>query len=523
MTLLVAIALMCWGAETDTGLPGQQLAPGVYVVGSSHQFGGANVGWVICDDHVALIGPVHARQLTHVLNEVRKVTEKPVRTAVFTHIPNGAGDSARALAGKGIEVIVPREGAIALRGALDRAQPAAGAASQVRIREFGDPLVLRSNGVEMEILAQGRIRGPGDAVVYLPRQQVLFAGALCIHGPRAELAGTDTLKWLSALRRLKELPCRTVVPGYGSIGGPTILEREEQFLRELRRQVGHLVAQGRTLEGICKEVRITPGYLVWMPYDQPICADIEHVYRELTVPLAPFGNPDEPKANSSAKALVLIADGPHDPQPIEDGLGKALRRADVTPFITVDVHALTAENLKEVQLLVILRDGAIWPHGRDRPAVTWMTPAQEAAIVEFVERGGGLLALHNAIGLYPEGGPYVRLVGGTFQGHGPLERFRVTVVDPSHPVTRGVAEFEVADEQHTPVPDRKQVHLLLQSQSAEGTTGAAGWVRQAGRGRVCYLANGHTREALEHPQFQKLLRNAARWCLGKDDGVSSMP
>ena len=59
----------------------------------------------------------------------------------------------------------------------------------------------------------------------------------------------------------------------------------------------------------------------------------------------------------------------------------------------------------------------------------------------FVEGGGGFLNLHNAMGLYPADGPYLDLVGGRYIGHGPLERFRVEVVDPDHPVTRGVERF----------------------------------------------------------------------------------
>ena len=85
-------------------------------------------------------------------------------------------------------------------------------------------------------------------------------------------------------------------------------------------------------------------------------------------------------------------------------------------------------------------------------------------------------------------------------------------------MTRGVADFEVADEQ-TPVPDRQKVRLLLESRSAEGITVAAGRVRTVGRGRVCYLANGHTREALDHPEYQTLLRNAATWATGRSGKV----
>jgi type 1 glutamine amidotransferase len=135
--------------------------------------------------------------------------------------------------------------------------------------------------------------------------------------------------------------------------------------------------------------------------------------------------------------------------------------------------------------------------------------------VQFVEQGGAFLNLHNAMGLYPEGGPYLNLVGGRYVGHGPLERFRVELVDTQHPITRGISSFFVADEQHTPPFDAQKVHLLLENRSADGKTAAAGWCYEPGRGRLCHLANGHTRESLLHPAYQHLMRNAVNWLLRK--------
>jgi type 1 glutamine amidotransferase len=34
-----------------------------------------------------------------------------------------------------------------------------------------------------------------------------------------------------------------------------------------------------------------------------------------------------------------------------------------------------------------------------------------------------------------------------------------------------------------------------------------------GKGRFCYLAPGHTPEALGHPMMQRLIRNAVNWVL----------
>jgi hypothetical protein len=195
-----------------------------------------------------------------------------------------------------------------------------------------------------------------------------------------------------------------------------------------------------------------------------------------------------------------------------------LEESGFVPHLTVDPRALSAAALAKVRLLVILRDGYVWPQGPEKPHAVWMTREQEEAVVAFVEAGGAFLALHNATGLYTEGGPYLKLLGGTYNGHGPLERFRVRVLDREHPITRGVEEYEVADEQHTPVPDAGSVRIVLESLSAEGVKAAAGWAREAGKGRVAYLAIGHTREALGHAQFERLVRNAARWCARLETG-----
>ena len=44
----------------------------------------------------------------------------------------------------------------------------------------------------------------------------------------------------------------------------------------------------------------------------------------------------------------------------------------------------------------------------------------------------------------------------------------------------------------------------------------AGWWREVGKGRFCYLAPGHTPEAFGHPMMQRLIRNAVNWLVRLD-------
>jgi type 1 glutamine amidotransferase len=487
----------------------ERVAPGVYAAGSSDRYHSADYGWVAGKDETLLMDLPRGVALADYLAEVSRTTDRPARTLVLTHAEPGDAAVVRSLLGHGVRRVLTSP-EVRRRLLASRHAP-----SPASIEALAGKGSAREGGVLLDKVVLDDVVAAGGVAVYLPEQGVLFAGPAVANGPRAPLPGTDTGRWVEALRRLQDIGAGQVVPGKGSWGGAAVLARQRRFLAEVRRQVGYGIAQGHPRAAVLKEVRLPAGCQVWMPYDNPTAEDIEHVYQELTVPAAPFNGRPPGRSDPRPHALVLIGDEPHEPGHLEDGLRPALEAAGVVPHFTVDVRALSAENLARVRLLVILRDGLQRPRTGPYTDYVWMTPGQERALVRFVEHGGGLLCLHNALGLYPAGGPYLKLAGGEYRGHGPLERFRVEVVDAEHPVAGGVTTFSVADEQHTPAYDAGQVHLLLRSRSDDGQVAAAGWVREAGRGRVCYLANGHTREALLHPACQRLLRNAVAWCVGR--------
>jgi type 1 glutamine amidotransferase len=493
---------------SSPGLPHvEQVAPGVYAAGFAHRHDSANCGWFVLGDSTLLVDLPRGIAAPEFLARVAQMAGKPVRKLALTRFQPADAPIVESLLENGItRILASPEICKSLAAASRKAEPALAAAGAVKT-------TLVDDLTPVEYLTLDGIVARGGAAVYLPKQKVLFAGPFVVHGPRARLPGTDTARWITTLRRLEQLDATRVVPGFGSWADAEALTRQRRFLVELRRQVGYVIARGRPRAALATEVRIPPDYLVWMPYDTPTPEDVAHVYGELTVPAAPFNGRPPQKRDLRPHALVLIGDEPHEPGHIEEGLRPMFEAAGVVPHFAVDVKALAPENLSRIRLLVILRDGLQRPKTGEKSDYIWMTPAQETAVVKFVEGGGGVLCLHNSLGLYPADGPYLKLMGGKYVGHGPLERFRVEVKDRDHPVTRGVRDFSVADEQHTPVPAMDKVHLLLQNRDDSGKAAAAGWVVEAGRGRVCYLANGHTRESLLHPMFQLLMRNACRWCL----------
>ena len=506
---LLLIALACPAAAALLLPHHEELAPGVHAAGFAARYQSGNCGWVELAASTLLIDLPRGMTARDYLDEVRRHSPKPVRQAALTRLQPGDHQIVEALLAAGVEqIVVSRELAAEL----------------VMGSETISPAVLRV--VRSQTTLEGGISyipldgtaAKAAAAVYVQHGRVLFAGPAGVNGPRARIPGGNTARWLEAIHQLETLEPQTVVPAFGSWGGKQTLARLRWYLTELRRQVAYGIALGWRPEKIFPGVRMPSEYFVWIPYDRPRLEDVRHIYRELTVPSAPFRGRPPAKDDARPHALVLIADRYHDPEHIEKGLAKVFKATGVVPHFTFDTQALTAENLARVRLLVILKDGMLWPEGveRGKKYKIWMTPEQEKAVVDFVERGGAFLNLHNSMGLYPKDGPYLNLVGGRYIGHGPLERFRVEVADPNHPITQGVEDFSVADEQHTPPYDEGKVHLLLRSRSDDGKRqAAAGWAYEPGKGRLVHLAPGHTREAVEHPMFQRLMRNAVQWLLAR--------
>jgi type 1 glutamine amidotransferase len=242
---------------------------------------------------------------------------------------------------------------------------------------------------------------------------------------------------------------------------------------------------------------------------------------------------------SKATAFALIGDRYHNSDYIRTALTKNLTKGLGLEIDFYDeVKLLNAEELTGHKLLIMLRDGMLWPQGyTDTPSgVTivsepalqklestpfyWITRDQGKAVKDFVNSGGSALFLHNVGYISPHDNDFRDVLGAVTQGHPPIRPFKVKVVNKQHPITRGVNDFIVTDEQHYLEYQKDPKHLLLQSVNEEGLThrdfgasSAAGWAYDYGKGRVCYLAPGHLLSAMWNPEYVKLQQNAVRWLL----------
>ncbi|HOP78918.1 MAG TPA: ThuA domain-containing protein [Thermogutta sp.] len=285
-------------------------------------------------------------------------------------------------------------------------------------------------------------------------------------------------------------------------------EGERTWLRDA---VAYQISMGRSLDMAVREIKALKSFPEQWSEPQ-LAALVGAMYQRLTAP------PQRPSRRP--RALALIGDRYHDPAYIRPPLEEAMEKAGVAVAFLYDVRQLVPQVVFQYDLLVILRDGMLWPdpqpNGSFGKPVFWLTEEQEMTVASFVWAGGGFLALHNATALKALNETeslYLRVLGASYAGHGPAqEGYYVRVLNGSHPVTAGVHDYFVEDERHWPRLYVSDALVLLESASGEETS-LHGFVRTFGLGRVCYLANGHNRRVLESDVMQRILRNAARWCL----------
>ncbi len=256
------------------------------------------------------------------------------------------------------------------------------------------------------------------------------------------------------------------------------------------------------------------------------------------------------KAAKKATAFALIGDRYHNSDYIRTGLTRTVAsQMGVSVDFTDETSLLNAETLDGYKVLIVLRDGMIWPEGyggdestnaawvaTGRPKLVfdpplpqgkasskfWIKPEQGKAVRQFVEAGGSALFLHNTTHVGLTDPDFRHVLGAAYTGHPPIRTFKVKVTNPNHPITKGVKDFVVTDEQHYMTYDKDPKFLFLETVNEEGltfqkygATAPGGWSYDYGKGRVCYMSPGHMLSDLWNPEYVKLQHNALRWIMGQ--------
>jgi cyclase len=262
MTLTNRFALASLGALTAVSMgqaPQQpatpfvthQLKPNVYWIegggGNSTVILGA-YGVVVVDAKTTKAGG------QELLDDIAKITSKPVTTVILTH---SDGDHVNGLAAfsTGVKVIAQennkKEQEVALAAGGRGAPPADHQPTQVITKEKE---TLTIEGEKFELYHWAPAHTSGDLIVYLPAEKIVATGdIIATNNPYPRIHDEkhgSTEGWIATAKGIVSLDADTFVPGHGTIQTKADIEKRISDAEARRTQVKELVAQDKSLEEV---------------------------------------------------------------------------------------------------------------------------------------------------------------------------------------------------------------------------------------------------------------------------------
>ena len=254
--LVLLISCLAMGDASAFELTPVKVAPDVYAfIGETggrtyENFGmNANTGFIVTTGGVVVVDSgagYLAAQSMH--RAIKRVTRQPVK-----YVVNTGGQDHRWLGNgyfreRGAEIIAARPARADMEQRAGAQLEALRADLKERLdgtrpvypeRLFEQREILHLGDTEIQLLYFSGGHTPGDSVVWLPKQKVLFAGDLVyVDRLLGVLPFSNSRNWLSSFEEMEKLKPGKIVPGHGKVCDLDLARRDTRdYLRLLR---GHM-------------------------------------------------------------------------------------------------------------------------------------------------------------------------------------------------------------------------------------------------------------------------------------------
>ena len=233
--------------QAPAALAHRKLADDLYVIALAKGVGGGNVAAYLTDEGVILVDDMFDRDYASVIEQVRSLTDKPIRYVLNTHQHDDhAGGNAKMLAASA-EVIANEN----VRSNMLRLnQP-----GLPRIT-FSKEMDVNLGGKEAVALHFGRGHTGGDSVIWFPARRVIHTGDLFLTNPPQPFIdyanGGSAIEWTSTLDEILKLDFDTAIPGHGPVSDGAGLLKFKTDFEAMRTRIRGMVQGGRSKEEISK-------------------------------------------------------------------------------------------------------------------------------------------------------------------------------------------------------------------------------------------------------------------------------
>ena len=231
-----------------------QLAPDFWTLEGA----GGTISVLAGADGILLVDSQYAPLTDKLVAAIRRVSDKPIRFLVDTHVhPDHTGGNAN-FAKLGVTIFARDQ----LRYRLEHPNPAADGtpgqpapALALPVVTYNASLSIHIDGEDVRLLPVVAAHTDGDTVISFPGHDILAVGDIyrSVGYPYADLASGGSLAGI--LEGLSEIvdragPATRIIPGHGPIVDRNAVLAQRDLILAVRGKVQKLVEQGKTLDEI---------------------------------------------------------------------------------------------------------------------------------------------------------------------------------------------------------------------------------------------------------------------------------
>lgn len=201
---------------------------------------GGNVAIFTTAEGVILIDDKFEPNVPEILENVKKVSDKPVRYVLNTHQHGDHTGGNEALL-KGAEILIQKNA---------RANMATGKQPGLPRLTYSEEASVFLGGKEVRAHYYGRGHTNGDAVIFFPADRVVHTGDLFVAGaPFIDYAnGGSGVAWPATLDKVLELDFDKVIPGHGPVMTKQELLAWKKSFETVRERITALKRSGKGKE-----------------------------------------------------------------------------------------------------------------------------------------------------------------------------------------------------------------------------------------------------------------------------------
>jgi len=210
-----------------------------------------NTTALITNEGVLLVDDKFDIDHNGILEQLKKVTDKPIKYVVNTHHhPDHSGGNAKMLAMNAV-IVASEE---ARENMVDGKQPGL---PNIVIEHHAHIFI---GGKNVELYHYGRAHTNGDVVVLFPADRTLAAGDIFTYGDATPQlidysGGGSAKEWPKTLEAALKLDFDTVVPGHGNVTTKAEMAKFRESTIQTRNRIHELVSQKKSRDEIAKTMQ----------------------------------------------------------------------------------------------------------------------------------------------------------------------------------------------------------------------------------------------------------------------------